>query len=505
MNHPTKERYGQGLYGANRIIFFTYPESTHWITAVSYDQTEVFGPLWERLWVLVGALIVSVGAAIWVGEVWIRREQRTVTVLEVRVEERTAELSETNKTLRNEIAERARVEEALRKSGEQQRALVTAIPDLILQISKDGTIRSAKPANASPEHWASDVCQGKNLDQLLSPDIGRLYLDYIQRALQTGDVQLFEHELDIGGELLSWEVRLVVNGEAEVVAIIRDITKQRQLEKQFLLSQKMESVGRLAGGIAHEFNNLLAAIIGFSSLALKSLTSNDELRSYLQQSLQASERAAGLVQQMLTFARSKSSKPSIFDLSELIIETDQLLRRIIGEDIELVILPAPDLAPVKADRSQIQQVLVNLATHARDAMPEGGKLIIETSNVILNQPQDVSQVGPSPGKYVALAVTDTGIGMNDEVKAHIFEPFFTTKEVGKGTGLGLAVCYGIVSQNGGYIGVESAPEQGTRFEIYLPQAEAMEEVKPPGSGLEPGDPLWGTETVLLGALPNSSS
>jgi two-component system, cell cycle sensor histidine kinase and response regulator CckA len=333
--------------------------------------------------------------------------------------------------------------------------------------------------------------------QLLPPDISRLYLDYIRRALQTGDVQLFEHELDIGGELLSWEVRLKVSGENEVVIIIRDVTKQRQLEKQFLLSQKMESASRLAGGIAHEFNNLLAAIIGFSSLALESSASNGMLRSHLEQSLKASERAAGLVQQMLTFARSKSSKPSVFDLNELIIETDQLLRRIIGEDIELAILPSSDLEPVKADRGQIQQVLVNLATNGRDDMPEGGKLIIETSNIILNQPQGVSQAGASPGTYVALTATDTGIGMNDEVKAHIFEPFFTTKEVGKGTGLGLAVCYGIMSQNGGYIEVESQPEQGTRFRIYLPQAEAQEEVKPPESGLEPGDSLWGTEIVLL--------
>jgi PAS domain-containing protein len=174
VNHPAKERYGPGLYGTNRVIFFTYPESTSWITTVSYDQAEVFGPLWERLWVLVGVATVSVGAAIWVGEVLIRREQRMVTALEERVEERTAELSERNKILRNEIDERLRAEVALRKSEEQQRALVTAIPDLILQISIDGTIQSAKPNNAVPGHWASDACQGKNLDQLLPPDIRRV-------------------------------------------------------------------------------------------------------------------------------------------------------------------------------------------------------------------------------------------------------------------------------------------------------------------------------------------
>jgi two-component system cell cycle sensor histidine kinase/response regulator CckA len=275
-----------------------------------------------------------------------------VTVLEEKVEERTAEISETNKSLRNEIAERARAEEALRKSEEQQRAFVAAIPDLILQISKDGIIRNAKPGNASPGPWVSDVYQGKGIDQLFPPDIGQLYLDYIHRAHQSGDVQLFEHEIGMRGEILHREVRLAINGEDDVVAIIRDVTKQRKLEKQFLLSQKMKSVGRLAGGIAHEFNNLLGAIIGFSSLALESAASNGKLRSYLQQSLKASERAAGLVQQLLTFARSKDSKPSVFDLNELIIETDQLMRRIMGEDIELVVSPSPDLAQINADRDQ---------------------------------------------------------------------------------------------------------------------------------------------------------
>jgi signal transduction histidine kinase/CheY-like chemotaxis protein len=420
-----------------------------------------------------------------------------VTALEERVEERTAELSESNLALRREIAERARIAEALRSSEEQQRALVTAIPDLILQIGEDGTIRSAKPGNALLEHWALDVCQGKRIGQLLPPDIGQSYLDYVHRALQTGEVQVFDHELDIGGEVLSCEARLVVSGQDQVVAIIRDITRERRLEKQFLLSQKMESAGRLAGGIAHEFNNLLAAIIGFSSLALESSDPNGKARSYLQQSLKASERGADLVQRFLTFARSKGSKLSIFDLNELIIETDKLLRHLIGEDIELVIVPSLNPEPVEADRNQIQQVIVNLATNARDAMPEGGKLIIGTASVNLSQPQGVGQLEPAPGKFAVLTVTDTGTGMDDEVKAHLFEPFFTTKEVGKGTGLGLSICYGLVSQNSGYIEVESSPDQGTTFKIYLPKAEARLEVMASENGLESGSPLQGTETVLL--------
>ncbi len=497
LGRPAKEQYGRGLAGSNRVIFLSYPESTPWIAAVSYDEAEVFQPLWHRLWALMGAGILSVVAALWVGEVWVRREQRMVTALEERVEERTAELSESNLALRREIAERARIAEALRSSEEQQRALVTAIPDLILQIGEDGTIRSAKPGNALLEHWALDVCQGKRIGQLLPPDIGQSYLDYVHRALQTGEVQVFDHELDIGGEVLSCEARLVVSGQDQVVAIIRDITRERRLEKQFLLSQKMESAGRLAGGIAHEFNNLLAAIIGFSSLALESSDPNGKARSYLQQSLKASERGADLVQRFLTFARSKGSKLSIFDLNELIIETDKLLRHLIGEDIELVIVPSLNPEPVEADRNQIQQVIVNLATNARDAMPEGGKLIIGTASVNLSQPQGVGQLEPAPGKFAVLTVTDTGTGMDDEVKAHLFEPFFTTKEVGKGTGLGLSICYGLVSQNSGYIEVESSPDQGTTFKIYLPKAEARLEVIASENGLESGSPLQGTETVLL--------
>jgi CheY-like chemotaxis protein len=188
---------------------------------------------------------------------------------------------------------------------------------------------------------------------------------------------------------------------------------------------------------------------------------------------------------------------SVFDLNELIIETDKLLRPIIGEDIELVILPSPNPELVEADIHQIQQVLVNLATNARDAMPEGGKLVIGTSSVQLGLPQSPAPLGPAQGQLVLLTVTDTGIGMDDEVKAHLFEPFFTTKEVGKGTGLGLSICYGLVSQNNGYIDVESAPNRGTTFKIYLPKVESRVEVLVPEDRLETTGPLPGTETVLL--------
>jgi two-component system cell cycle sensor histidine kinase/response regulator CckA len=432
-----------------------------------------------------------------VGEVLIRRERRLLAVLEERVEERTSELSETNKALRNEIDERVRAEEALRQSEEQQRALIAAIPDLILQIKEDGSVLSVKSANALQLPALANAAPGDQLDQILPSGIAQLYLKHTQQALQTGTVQLFEHDLPMTNEIHSCEVRLVVSGASQVVAIVRDITERKKLEEQFLLSHKMDSVGRLAGGIAHEFNNLLAAIMGFSALALENSSSNTMMRGYVQEIQKAGGRAANLTRQLLTFSRKKSSEVQPFDLNQLIIDTGKLLRPLIGENIELIVLPGENLPPVKADRSQIEQVLVNLAANARDAMPQGGKLIIKTAGLNLGQPDSAQHFGLPAGEYAVLTFADTGVGMTDEVKAHVFEPFFTTKEVGKGTGLGLAVCYGIVNQNGGYIEVDSAPGQGAAFTVHLPCADAEPSYTPPVNGLEHPDLAQGSETVLL--------
>jgi two-component system, cell cycle sensor histidine kinase and response regulator CckA len=221
------------------------------------------------------------------------------------------------------------------------------------------------------------------------------------------------------------------------------------------------------------------------------------MRSYVQEIQKAGERAANLTRQLLTFSRKKGSEVRPFDLNELIVDTSKLLRRIIGENIELVLLPAEGLRPVKADRSQIEQILVNLATNARDAMPQGGKLVVKTSGVNLDQPEAAHHFGLPPGEYATLTFTDTGTGMTDEVKSHVFEPFFTTKEVGKGTGLGLAVCYGIVNQSGGFIEVDSTPGQGSAFTVYLPCTDAELSQTPPVSNLAYPDLPRGSETVLL--------
>ncbi len=315
-------------------------------------------------------------------------------------------------------------------------------------------------------------------------------------------------------------------GRTATVAVIRDITEQKrakaaykqaviyaqelrgeinerkraeelraELEQQFRQSQKMEAIGRLAGGIAHDFNNLLTAIMGYASMALDTLPADHPAIGDMQGIQKTAQRAANLTRQLLAFARRQIIEPRLLNLNDLILNLDKMLSRLIGEDIKLRLVLAPDLLPVKADSGQLEQVLLNLAVNARDAMPNGGELIIETTNVNLDHDYARRHADVSPGEYVLLAVSDTGVGMTEEVKSRLFEPFFTTKEVGKGTGLGLATCFGIVKQNGGHIRAYSELGEGTTFKVYLPQAEG---VASPISKPEPIDILTqGTETILL--------
>ena len=274
----------------------------------------------------------------------------------------------------------------------------------------------------------------------------------------------------------------------------RDVTDQRHLEEQFRQSQKMEAVGQLAGGIAHDFNNLLTAILGNTQLLLRELPPGDSKRGDVEEIRKASERAASLTRQLLAYSRRQMLQPVVLDLNVVVAEMDKLLRRLIGEHIALVTVLAPDLGRVKADPNQLEQVIVNLAVNARDAMPEGGKLTIETANVDLDEGFAQAHLGSVPGAYAMLAVTDTGSGMDATVRAHLFEPFFTTKEVGKGTGLGLATVYGIVKQSDGYISVYSEPGHGSSFKIYLPRIATPARA---AAGSQKGGPARGTETVLV--------
>src|SRR5579859_593843 len=261
-------------------------------------------------------------------------------------------------------------------------------------------------------------------------------------------------------------------GPIRMVGTVQDVTEQRSLQAQLLQSQKMEAIGQLAGGVAHDFNNLLTIISGYGQLLLENDKLDAPVRDHIKEILKAADRAASLTRQLLAFSRRQMLTPQVLDLNAVVGNVDKMLRRLIGEDIDLVTQLAPDLGRVKADPGQIEQVMMNLAVNARDAMPGGGKLTLETVNANLDESYTHTHFPTQPGPYVMLAVSDSGIGMDAATQAHMFEPFFTTKEKGKGTGLGLATVYGIVKQSNGYIWVYSEPGQGSTFKIYLPRVEA---------------------------------
>ena len=297
-------------------------------------------------------------------------------------------------------------------------------------------------------------------------------------------------------------VQSAPGGSKKLVIVSRDITDRkhaaeilRQREEQLRQAQKMEAVGRLSGGIAHDFNNLLGVIIGYGEDIEIRTAKGDPLRKSAEEILKAGQRAASLTQQLLAFSRQQVLQPNVLALNLLVSDMGKMLQRLIGAHIELTTKLDPELGSIKADQSQIEQVIVNLVVNARDAMPEGGSLLIETSSVNLNESQARSLPFLLPGRHAILTVTDTGMGMDVETQKHIFEPFFTTKECGKGTGLGLATVYGVVKQSGGVVGVHSEPEKGATFKIYLPQVEEQARVAKEDSYASATS--FGTETVLV--------
>jgi PAS domain S-box-containing protein len=298
--------------------------------------------------------------------------------------------------------------------------------------------------------------------------------------------------------VISWNSRNMVDENGNVIGSIalgRDITEQLQLEEQLRQSQKMEAVGLLAGGVAHDFNNLLTAMIGYSDILTGDLDLDDHHRKYVGEIRKSADRAAKLTNQLLAFSRKQILKPKILNLNRLVTDVKKMLMRLIGENIRLVSKHETGLGVIKADPGQVEQIIMNIAVNARDAMPEGGELRLDTRNVYLDDRFIEKHKGVKAGFYVSLKISDTGAGMDKETRDRIFEPFFTTKETGKGTGLGLSMVYGIVKQSGGYIFVESEQNKGTEFNIYFPRVEEVDE----GGGMqrEKKGILKGSETILI--------
>ncbi|MCH8898323.1 MAG: response regulator, partial [Chloroflexi bacterium] len=341
--------------------------------------------------------------------------------------------------------------------------------------------------------------QGQSPLTLLHPEDQERATHWMERMLggATGSPEEYR-ACSKDGAIVPVEVscRLIdYGGKPALLSVLRDLTERKLLEGRLSQAQKLETVGRLAGGVAHDFNNVLTAIMGYTQLSLLLAPAECEISDHLQEIKKAADRAANLTGQLLAFSRQQVIEPKVLDLNDVVINLGKMLRRLIGEDIELITLPATELDLVKADPGQIEQVLLNLAVNARDAMPDGGKLTIKTACVTLDAEYVRHHEDASPGRHVMLVVSDTGTGISEEVQKHMFEPFFTTKMVGKGTGLGLATCFGIVQQSGGHIEVETEPGQGTSFKVYLPVTEETYEVQPKivDSSISP----QGNETVLL--------
>jgi PAS domain S-box-containing protein len=400
-----------------------------------------------------------------------------------------------------DVTERKRAEESLRRSEAGFRAVVEDAPYGIYRASTSGHFLRVNPA--------LQKMLGYELpDELLRRDLSREIFrhpseyqrlaELLTRAEEIKDVEMEWNRQDgtpITVRCSGRRVNDENSASAYFEVFAEDVTEKRVLEKQLRMAQKMEAIGRLSGGIAHDFNNLLGVIIGYSRVLKKSLGSDNALCEHALEIEKAGERAASLTKQLLAFSRQQVLTPAILNLNTLTSDMEKMLPRLLGEDIEVSLVLAPTLGNVKADQSQIEQVIMNLAVNSRDAMPMGGKLKVETANVELGQAYTRNHPGSKVGSYVLLAMTDTGIGMDAGTLTHIFEPFFTTKERGKGTGLGLATVYGIVKQSNGYISVDSAPEKGTSFKIYLPRDAGQPALAEQES--DSPDRLCGSETILL--------
>jgi PAS domain S-box-containing protein len=392
-----------------------------------------------------------------------------------------------------DMTEARRVQEALRLAEAQLRTVIAGSPIILFAMDRDGVITLSEGRGLAR--------LGLEPGQHVGESVFELYRDYprileaVRRAL---DGQEFATDVEIRGLAFETHYAPLRSSDGEIVGVIgvaTDVTERRRLEDQLRQAQRMEAIGRLAGGVAHDFNNLLASVLGHGELMLSRLEPGHPMRRSAEEIQKAASRGALLTRQLLAFGRREAPALRVLDLNDVVSGMEPMLRRLIGEDVQLETVPAAPPAAVRADRGQLEQVIMNLAVNARDAMPQGGRLTVEVSHVTLDEAYAQRHARVQPGPHVVLSVADTGHGMDAETLAHVFEPFFTTKERGKGTGLGLATVYGIVEQCEGHIRVQSEPGAGATFHVYLPRAdEGALALDPP----MPAEPIRrGTETVLL--------
>jgi two-component system cell cycle sensor histidine kinase/response regulator CckA len=393
------------------------------------------------------------------------------------------------------VLDNARTHRALKDSAARLERIISGSPIATIVLDPDSTVRMWSRSAEGLLGWTSEEVIGRPLPAIMGDDP-----EQQDRALRGEGAQgLVAHARHRDGHEIAAALFAARLGEGSgstgVVLRLVDLSERQRLEAQLMQAQRLESVGRLAGGIAHDFNNILTAILGFSRMAQDDLPADAPQQESIRAIEESADRAAMLVRQLLAFGRQQVLRPQVLDLGHVVSGLIPMLGRLIGEDVVLSAQPAAGLHPIEADRGQLEQVIVNLVVNARDAMPRGGRLMIETQNVDLDAAYAETHPEVTPGAHVMLAVSDTGTGMDPETLAHIFEPFFTTKEAARGTGLGLATAYGIVKQSGGHIWVYSEAGRGTTFRLYFPVTQAAAAVTPDPS--QPPLPVTGDETILV--------
>jgi PAS domain S-box-containing protein len=472
--------YPQSLFGVLFVSPWRSLEHTAWIV---FEDIILVLLIRQNLSEMLG---VSEGQA---------KLEQVNEIIERTVRERTSEL-------RSEIEVRERAEGLLRllSSAVEQAKESIVITDAELNLPGPKIIFT-NPAFTKLTGYAAEEAVGKTPRILQGPHTDKSVLSRLRQSLERGEPfegEVVNYRKDGTEFYLEWQIAGLRDANKKIthfVAIQRDITERKQIEARLFQSQKMETVGKLAGGIAHEFNSILTAIIGQSEFLIGDLPPKSALGESALEIRQAAERAASLTQQLLAYGRKQILQPAILDLNLVLSGMVSTLQHLIGREIDMRIVSGMDLKAVKIDPAQLEQVIVNLTMNAAEAMPNGGKLVLETANVTLDEAFVIPFPGLKPGGYVMLAITDTGIGMSEEVKGRAFEPFFSTKSVGQGTGLGLATCYGIVKQSGGHMNLYSEVARGTTFKIYLPEVEPQTRV--PAPRLKSAELPRGTETILL--------